>query len=77
MYGSETRAQNLNVQYGKIFGIFGFNSHSSVAELRFKVPFSQVSSKIGCNEPNTTNLMIDQFENLKFQKKKKKKTVNS
>lgn len=64
MYGSEMRAQNLNVQYGKILGIFGANNQDSVAEPRVKLPFTHVSNRIGCNEPDNykTESHEHQFE---------------
>lgn len=49
--GSAARAQNLNVQYGKIFGIFGIESHVSKYACRCKRPFWQTSNKMGCSEP--------------------------
>lgn len=51
MYGSDTRAQNLNVQFGRTFGIFGADVHNLVTAPRFKFPFSQTSNKNGCSEP--------------------------
>ena len=51
MYGSATRAQNLNVQLGSTFGIGGSVTQDSVWVFRSKTPFWHVSNKTGRNEP--------------------------
>lgn len=51
MYGSDTRAQKLNVQLGKTLGIFDAVVHSLVIPPRFKVPLRHLSNKIGFKEP--------------------------